>query len=71
MSEQMLLGILRTPYPDDNIVLASQFIAAARQAADEIERLRAENQQLASQVETLTQQIRSERRVRWNNSDAS
>lgn len=38
MSE-VLLGILRMQHPDDNPVITRQFIAAARNAADEIERL--------------------------------
>jgi hypothetical protein len=39
MSELMLLGILRMPHPDANDVILSQFIAAAREAADQLQQL--------------------------------
>ena len=46
MSDQMLLSILRMPFPDNQVELGAiewlQFRDRMRQAADEIERLRAE-----------------------------
>ena len=42
MSDLMLLGVLRMPMDDADPLAVAQYVARGRQAADEIERLRAE-----------------------------
>lgn len=52
---------LDPPYPWHIMSYIDEIIA---EAANEITRLRTENEQLKSEIATLVQQIRSERRVR-------
>jgi len=53
MSGLMLLGVLRAPTPEpDNILGIAQLADRARQAADEIERLTAENKHLRTDIQT-------------------
>ena len=51
MSDLMLLGVLRMPMDDADPLAVAQYVARGRQAADEIERLRAEAAGLREFVE--------------------
>ena len=53
MSDLMLLGVLRMPMDDADPLAVAQYVARGRQAADEIERLRAEVAGLREDAERL------------------
>ena len=61
MSDLMLLGVLRMPMDDADPLAVAQYVARGRQAADEIERLRAEVAGLREDAEAARQVMRSVR----------